>query len=296
MLKLDRGLFVQASALSLAVLSLVACRGDEADTSASGSSTGGAEDSNSSTGAVVPTTSESAGDSTTGDVDDSTTTGVTPTTDESAGFITTATTTNDTNNDPLPNGSQCSSDDECASMNCFSLLGGMVAFCADCNEDQDCVDAGTGTACSLDVMGQNAICTTGELGSTCMSDEACADGKCGPVIEIPIPGIIPDLCNECDASADCTDGKLCSPVFDLMMFSGQKSCVEPGSVMNNNLCPKGPDGPMVCMSGHCNSATIMGIVEVFVCGECDSDADCEPNQTCTPAEASMSGFTGSVCS
>jgi hypothetical protein len=116
----------------------------------------------------------------------------------------------------------------------------------------------------------NAICTDGELGSTCMSDAACADGKCGPVIEIPIPGIIPDLCNECDDSMDCMGGNLCSPVFDLQMFSGQKSCVAPGSVMNDNLCPEGPDGPMVCMSGHCNSATIMGIVEVFVCGECDA--------------------------
>lgn len=289
MLKLDRGLFVLVSALSLA-----ACRGDEAETTAGSSSTGGAEDSNSSTGGVIPTTSN--GDSTTGDVGDSTTGDVTPTTtDNSAGFITTATTTSDTNNDPLPNGAECTSDDECMSMNCFSLLGGMLAFCADCNEDQDCVDAGTGTACTLDVMSQNATCTTGELGSTCMSDAACADGKCGPVIEIPIPGIIPDLCNECDDSMDCMGGNLCSPVFDLQMFSGQKSCVAPGSVMNDNLCPEGPDGPMVCMSGHCNSATIMGIVEVFVCGECDEDGDCEPGETCMPAMASQTGFNGSIC-
>jgi hypothetical protein len=74
MLKLDRGLFVLVSALSLA-----ACRGDEAETTASGSSTGASE-GNSSTGAVIPTTSN--GDSTTGDVGDSTTGAVTPTTSE----------------------------------------------------------------------------------------------------------------------------------------------------------------------------------------------------------------------
>ena len=90
-------------------------------------------------------------------------------------------------NGPLPNGSQCASDDDCESMNCFSTLGGMVAFCADCNEDQDCVDAGTGTACTLDVANQNAACTAGEVGSTCMSDEACAGGHCDAVIEVPIP-------------------------------------------------------------------------------------------------------------
>ncbi len=285
MFTLDRRLFVLLSALSFA-----ACRGDDPGGSES-SSTTAASDSNSSTGGTPTTTaatSSSGGgeSSTTGDP-------TTSTTDNSAGFITTATTTNDTNTGPKPNGSMCASDDECVSMNCFSVLG--MGFCADCNEDQDCVDAGTGTACTLDAMSMNAICTDGQLGSSCMSDEACAGGKCGPVIDIPIPGIIPDLCNECDTSADCMDGKLCSPVFDIMAFSGQKSCVEPGSVENNNLCTKGPDGPMVCKSSHCTSATIMGIVELFICGECDTDMDCAMGQTCNPAEASMNGFSGSVC-
>lgn len=291
MLKLDRGLLVLLSALSL-----VACRGgDDPGATESGSSTGGASESNSSTGTDIPTTTEggttsgtTTGDESSGDV--------TPTTtDVSAGFITTMTDGTTGPAGPLPNGSQCSSDDECVSMNCFSTLGGMVAFCADCNEDQDCVDAGTGTACSLDVANQNASCTSGEVGSTCMSDEACAGGHCDAVIEVPIPGLLPDTCGDCGDSADCMNMQLCSPTFDFMMFSGNKACVDPGSVPNDQLCPKGPDGDMVCMSGHCTSATIMGIVEVFICGECSEDGDCDMGETCMDAMASMNGISGSVC-
>jgi hypothetical protein len=295
MFKLDRGLPVL-----LTLLTVAACRGeDNASGTESASSTGGTEGV-STTDEPTPTTSgTTGGTSTSGDSDSgSTTESVTPTTtNESVGFITTMTEpATDTNTGPLPNGSQCADDSDCESMNCFSILGGMVAFCADCNEDQDCVDAGTGTACSLDIANQNAACTAGGAGSTCMSDDACADGlKCDAVINVPIPGLLPDTCGECSESGDCMDGKLCSPEFDFMAFSGQKSCVEPGSVMNNSLCPEGPDGPEVCMSGHCNMASIMGIVQVFICGECDDDGDCGNGQTCTPAEASMNGIMGSVC-
>ncbi len=286
MFTLDRRLFVLLSALSFA-----ACRGDDPGGSESSSTTADS-DSNSSTGGTPTTTaasSSSGGESsTTGDP-------TTSTTDNSAGFITTATTTNDTNTGPKPNGSECASDDECISMNCFSTLGGMLTFCADCNEDQDCVDAGTGTACTLDIAANNATCTAGEVGSTCMSDEACASGHCDAVIEVPIPGLLPDTCGDCGDSADCMNMQLCSPTFDFMAFSGNKACVDPGSVENNNLCPKGPDGPMVCKSSHCTSATIMGLVEVFICGECDTDKDCAMGQTCNPAEASMNGISGSVC-
>jgi hypothetical protein len=91
-------------------------------------------------------------------------------------------------------------------------------------------------------------------------------------------------------------GKLCSPAIDFMMLNGQKSCVEPGSVENNQLCPSGSDGDMVCMSGHCTETSLMGFITLHICGECSMDSDCPmPGQTCTPAEASMSGLNGSVC-
>ena len=293
MSKLNPGLLALISTLTIA-----GCRGDDPGGS-EGSSSG------STTAPITTTDTPTTTDPTTTGVDGTTsgTTGTpttsgepeTTTTDNSGNFLTTNTDTGNTDTGALPNGSACGSDDECASMNCVSLVGGMLTFCADCNEDADCV--APNTACSLSPATQSAMCTTGPEGSTCMSDDACMDGlQCEAVIEVPIPGILPNTCGECATSDDCDMGTLCSPVFDLMMFSGQKECVQPGSVQNDQLCPKGPDGDMVCMSGHCTDAQIQGIITVFVCGECTEDTDCPmPGQTCTPAEASMNGFSGSVC-
>ena len=291
MFKLDRGLFALLSVLT------VACRGDdpgtsESESSGSTSTAGGST----TTSGETPTTS---GDdtTTTGPVDD---TGgdppTTSTTNGSQGFITTQTTSESdtTPPGPGPNGASCMTDDECESMNCFQVLG--MGLCAECNEDQDCVDAGTGTACSLEAAQMTAVCTMGAPGDGCMSDAACMDGlKCDAVIDIPFPGILPDTCGECSETADCEMGTLCSPSFDFAMFSGQKNCVEPGSVPNDQLCPDGVDGPAVCMSGHCTSAQIMQVIEVFICGECTVDADCDMGQTCMPAEASQAGLSGSTC-
>lgn len=293
MFKLDRGLFLLVSALSFA-----ACRGDEGDTSASSSSSSAGTDSNSSTGEGTPTTT-GATDSTSGSGsgDGTTTTGDTPTTtNNSAGFITTATdSSGDTNTGPLPNGSQCASDDDCESMNCFSTLGGMVAFCADCNEDQDCVDAGTGIGCTPDLQSQSAVCTQGELGDGCQTDAACmGDLHCAPVIDSG--GLLPTtFCGECAESSDCMNGQLCSPKFNAMSFDGNTACVDPGSVPNNDLCPDGQDGDAACMSGHCETISVMGLLQVPVCGECSSDADCMNGETCTPGEVGMTGIAGSTC-
>ena len=153
---------------------------------------------------------------------------------------------------------------------------------------------------SMDCNGQpciNGACVSGcgANGATCMSDEACMSGHCDAVINIPIPGLLPDTCGECSSSADCTAPDICSPNFDFQAFSGQKICVAPGSVENNNLCPEGAEGDLACMSGHCTMATIMNLVPVNICGECASDADCAMGQTCMPAEASMNGLNGSTC-
>ena len=282
--KLDRNLFALISALTV-----VACRGEDAgatDTDTTNPSTGG--ESVSST--MTPTTTLDASTSTS--TSDGTTSGTTaaPTTDpcaDSGGFIGCNTSTG--GGAPQPNGSTCESDADCESMNCYKNDILMLAICADCNEDADCVAAGTGTACSLDLGTQSIACTDGPNGSTCMS------GHCDAVINVPIPGIIPDTCGECSSSADCTMPDICSPNFDTMAFSGQKSCVAPGSVENDQLCPDGAEGAMACMSGHCTTATIMGIVPVNICGECEADGDCAMGQTCMPAEASMNGFSGSVC-
>lgn len=297
-LKLDRNLFALISALTL-----VACRGDDpggsSDTNPADTDTSTSSDSDSSTittptTTVDPSTTTTASDSTTGTVEPTT---MAPTTDpcaDSGGFID-CNSSSGGGGEPLPNGSECADDADCESMNCFKNMLVDLSVCAECNEDADCVAAGTGTACNLDLATQSIACSDGPNGSTCMSDEACMSTHCESVIEVPIPGLIPDTCSECSESADCMMDDICSPNFDFMAFSGQKKCVAPGSVENNQLCPSNDEGDAACMSGHCTMATIMGIVPVNICGECASDGDCDQGQTCMPAEASMNGLTGSTC-
>lgn len=284
--KLDRNLIALFSALTI-----VACRGDDPAGTATESSTSSSS-SESASSTAAPTTTD-ATSSTSDGTSGTSSTSTDPTTGACGGFIGCNTSTGDVG--PQDNGADCTSDADCKSMNCYSNQLLMLSICAECNEDADCVAAGTGTTCNLDLGTQSISCTDGANGATCMSDEACMSGHCDAVINIPIPGLLPDTCGECSSSADCTAPDICSPNFDFQAFSGQKICVAPGSVENNNLCPEGAEGDLACMSGHCTMATIMGIVPVNICGECASDADCAMGQTCMAAEASMNGLNGSTC-
>lgn len=282
--KLDRSIFAL-------IVAVAACRGEEPV--GTGTETDGSSGGGSTTEPPLPTTTGTT------EAADTSTGGPSSTgSDDSVGFLTTNTdpTSSTGPSGPQPNGAQCTSDDECESMNCYEIAIAMTGVCAECDEDQDCVDAGTGISCSLNPLAMTAECADGSAGNSCMSDAACMEGLfCDAVIEIPIPGVLPDTCGECKESADCTDPDICSPSFDLMMFSGQKKCVAPGSVPNDQLCPEGDEGNTACMSGHCTDAMIMGIITIHICGECETDMDCEPGQTCTPAMAGQGGLQGSVC-
>jgi hypothetical protein len=292
--KLDRSLFALISALTV-----VACRGEDPGTSDTDASTGGSTSSESASSTGAPTTT--TGTPTTTDPGTTTTTtdptmaGTTDPCADSGGFI-------DCNSSSGGGGlgeigDACDGDADCVSMNCYKNMVLMVAICAECNEDADCVAAGTGTACNINVGTQSIVCSDGSNGATCMSDEACQSGHCDAVIEVPIPGVLPDTCGECSSSADCDMGMICSPTFDIMAFSGQKKCIAPGSVPNNALCPSDEaEGDMACMSGHCTNTTLMGFVPVDICGECTGDGDCDMGKTCMAATASLeSGLAGSTC-
>lgn len=274
---------------ALATLPLAGCRGDDPAGSATDTDAATSTDGASSTSGT-PTTSGSTGDATTG---------VAPTTsgvDTCGGFLGECTGGSSSGGMALgENGAMCDSDDQCKSGNCYSnpLAGGV---CSDCNEDQDCVDAMSGISCSFGMMGW-ATCEDGSLGDQCMSQAACQDGLfCDALIDIPIPGVLPDFCGECETSADCM-GQICTPELNMMTLSGAKKCVDKGSVPNDSLCPVGePDANDACMSGHCSVATVMQIVMIGLCGECETDADCMGG-TCTPAVVDPMGgvFSGSKC-
>ena len=280
------GIHGVATLALVAGLAVGGCRGDEApgesDTAAS-STTSDGTDSASSTSDGETTTTTTTTTSTTTDPG---------TTDNSGGFLSSSTSAS-TGSMPQPNGSQCESDAECMSMHCYMIpmFGGV---CSECKVDQDCLDSGAGIACSLDAGSMQAICTDGGIGSTCMSQESCMDGlTCAEVIPGTF-GLVPSACSECAEDGECTDGKLCNPTFDIGELKGYKSCVEPGSVPNNELCDAMGSGDMACMSTHCEAVNAFGFVTVGVCGECESDDHCMGG-TCTPGMVSMQGVMGSTC-
>jgi hypothetical protein len=127
-----------------------------------------------------------------------------------------------------------------------------------------------------------------------MSDAVCADPSaphCGDVLDaFPAPSIV--TCGACADNGDCTDPMApnCSPAPLLLgEFGGSLACVPDASVPDGgacNLAEEGgvPIGHAACASGKCGEAHFMGIFEVGVCGECLTDADCEPGETCeTPS-------------
>jgi hypothetical protein len=192
---------------------------------------------------------------------------------------------------PQPNGSPCGDAEECTSGFCYQIpmLGGV---CSECLSDTDC-PMGT---CSLDPVGY-AVCTDGSIGVMCSSDEGCMDDLvCAQLIDTM--GLFDlNFCSECNEDTPCSGGQLCAPVYDLAAFQGYLACMDPGSVPNDGGCPL--DGFMgegeVCQSGLCGVADVLGLIPIGVCGECLSDMDCMPMETCTPAAADMSGLQGAVC-
>ena len=191
----------------------------------------------------------------------------------------------------------------CKSGLCFlvPILGG---WCGECLVDTDCGEGG----CSVPnpIAGTGSVCNTGEPGAGCMTDDVCTDPdnlSCGTLLEVP--GIISvATCGECSENADCTDPALpnCTPTYDVMNFSGKYVCVADNTVPNNEGCnlteENGePVGNVACMSGFCGEALVMSLLSVGICGECNSDADCNMGQTCTDPQVDLTNalLVGSVC-
>jgi len=193
--------------------------------------------------------------------------------------------------EPQPNGSTCMDNAECESGFCFyiQILGGI---CGECLSDADCDGGGCSLPNPISMPPVGAVCNDGGAGEGCMSDAVCQDGLSCAVI-LDVPGILTaQTCSECLTDADCADGMLCSPTYDVLTISGQKVCVEPGTVVNGEGCDFMGTGDDACMSGICAVTDIMGLLMVGVCGECEVDADCTAPDVCLPA--SVDTMTGVV--
>lgn len=191
--------------------------------------------------------------------------------------------------DPGPNGSECFDGSECMSMKCYDV-GGLGAFCSECESDADCMtDGGAGT-CAYDFGLGYAVCTDGNAGDMCDSDEGCmGELVCGSPLG---PGTGFNFCSECKVDGDCGEDQRCTNVFEDMGL-GYLGCVDIGAAEDGQGCPL-TDGDEVCASGHCGTVTLFGMLELGMCGECSSDDDC-PGGTCTPGEFGMGGRTPATC-
>ena len=194
--------------------------------------------------------------------------------------------------EPGPNGTECISGADCDSTKCFSV-GGFGAFCSECETDADCMMGGAGT-CGFDAGLGYAVCQDGAPGDMCGSDEGCmGDLICGaPFGE----GLGFNFCSECNTTDDCDSPQLCANIYSegLGAYLG---CVDPGSVEDGQGCPlDGTEGvDDACVSGKCGVVNLFGMLPVGLCGECNSDADCNGG-TCTPGEFGMAGRVPSSCS
>jgi hypothetical protein len=190
----------------------------------------------------------------------------------------------------------------CASGKCF-VIPILNGWCGECLGDADCPGGGCTTPNPVASVGSR--CNKGLAGDGCQSDAACNDpafAKCSPVIKVEGIATVA-TCGACKTNVDCAEGvKNCTPAYDLPNFSGVFECVPDASVPNDEGCNlqlagDKPIGNKACQSGFCGEADLMGLLKLGVCGQCNTDADCGPGKTCTPAVIDLDSnqLFGSQC-
>lgn len=164
-----------------------------------------------------------------------------------------------------PNGSACTEDDKCASLQCYLIpfLGGV---CGECNEDIDCIGGGCTPHSPFDSEG--STCNFGELDDACMLGLECAN-----VFSL-LGAIQLNTCSECLSDGQCGDGQICAPTFTFQEYAGARTCVPPNSLPQDAYCELENNGDLACASGRCSAIDIMGLAQIGACGECLSDNDC----------------------
>lgn len=112
-------------------------------------------------------------------------------------------------------------------------------------------------------------------GSECMTPAVCQTGDCY-VVKIPVEGLPPGICSECDADQDCVDkglGIACT--VDASDFSGV--CTDGGL---GSFC----ESQNACKAGYFCEELVAGAQGLLpsACSECRDDADCDGGKRCTP--------------
>jgi hypothetical protein len=85
---------------------------------------------------------------------------------------------------------------------------------------------------------------------------------------------------------------VCNVAISVADISGEKTCVEPGSVADGDFCDLEGDGEEACMN-HCAAADIAGIIDFGVCGVCSNvtmaDEGCEAGMMCEDPTVDIDG-------
>ncbi len=179
-----------------------------------------------------------------------------------------------------PLGASCFEGQECASGYCLPFYPFANGVCSECDHDSVCmVDGGPGTCTLVDGVG---VCSGGEAGTWCESDEACA----GELICVSLNPDQVTQCSECATDDDCQRGLFCGPTFGLGTM-----CLGAGVVVDGEECL--PASDFLCASTHCGPGGEGG---TFVCGECVQDEDCAEGQACLPAQLDGSQPNGVLAS
>ncbi len=184
-----------------------------------------------------------------------------------------------------PNDSECADERGCGceSGKCFVIpvLGG---WCGECLDDGDCSPGG----CTIPNLSSSvgSRCNKGEPGAGCESDAVCSDPEhphCGVVLQVENIFTLA-TCGACVSNLDCPPAAHnCTPIYDIPNWAGVFECVSDDVVPSGegcNLADNGqgePIGNDVCASGRCGMTKWMGLIEIGVCGECNSNADCPVN-------------------
>ena len=197
--------------------------------------------------------------------------------------------------EPKADGEMCEEDSECISEKCF-IAGALGGVCGECLVDADCEGGGCSIPNPLSSPPQGSACNMGELGAGCMSGDICQEGlDCAEIINVP-GFIVASTCSECVADADCGE-QLCSPNIRVMDLSGDKTCVDVGSLADGDSCDFEGSGNEAC-TNFCEVATVMGVLDLGVCSPCDVETDegCAEGETCeAPVVDLAAGLVAGSC-